>query len=117
MEAVGVEEDFGSDPEEQEQLIPFHSTTKRGRPRLILKGFGYIQDKRGREVTYWRCEERATCKARMTTSTIENGAVEAVRKMTGQHAHPPDPTLEQVAQAMSSSAGRRVHLIFTETPS
>ena len=38
MEAVRAEEDFGSDPEEQEQLIPFHSTTKRGRPRLILKG-------------------------------------------------------------------------------
>ena len=70
MEAVGVEEDFGSDPEEQEQLIPFHSTTKRGRPRLILKGFGYVQDKHGREVTYWRCKER--CVGQLSDIGIES---------------------------------------------
>ena len=36
----------------------YHTTTKRGKPKLVRAGYAYVQDKRGGNCIYWRCEKR-----------------------------------------------------------
>ena len=42
-----------------------------GGKKLIFNGYVYIQDRHSNEGTYWRCEKRGICNARMTTFRLD----------------------------------------------
>ena len=95
----------------------YFTTTKRGKPKLILEGFGYVQDKRGSNgMVYWRCEKRDTLNCRGRVKTSDGGDVVFA---PSAHCHAPDPAKEEIAIARDEIRRRAAttqessHLIVT----
>ena len=81
-----------------EEQPDYMGLTSRGRPKLVKAGFGYVQDKRGRDdVVYWRCESRdeLSCKGRLRT---EGGVIVAY---VGSHNHAPEASKVEVVKALT----------------
>lgn len=43
------------------------TVTKRGGRKLVYNGYAYTVDKKKNNITYWKCEERRKCAARLKT--------------------------------------------------
>ena len=83
--------------------VDLKTTTKRGKEKLIHRGYGYVVDKVGKDgVVYWKCEEKdaLSCKGRMRT---RHGLVTAV---TGNHTHAPDAMRGDVAKVRDQVSSR-----------
>lgn len=79
------------------------SKTKRGRDRLIFKGYGYVKDKDGPDaVKYWRCEKKdeQSCTGRMRTDGAN------IVALVGDHCHAPDATRQEVAEVRDRMSTR-----------
>ncbi|XP_068217801.1 putative exonuclease GOR [Palaemon carinicauda] len=58
--------------------------TGRGGRKLLHNGYSYVVDEIVKATTYWRCERRKECNARIRTiSDVEHG-------QASEHSHPPD---------------------------
>lgn len=74
--------------------------TVRGSRKLLLNGYTYVVDKEVKETTFWRCEKRKVCNARIrTVSDIEQGNV-------SNHSHPPDGAHNSVLKALEKMKTR-----------
>ena len=60
--------------------------TDRGARKLLHEGFAYTIDKKHGDITYWRCEKRSECGARL--KTIDD----VIQGNPYQHSHPPNDT-------------------------
>ena len=49
----------------------YHTMTKRDKPKLVRAGYAYVQDKRGRDCIYWRCEKRDQLHCNCRLKTVE----------------------------------------------
>ena len=82
-------------------------STKRGGRRLFYGGYAYILDKQRDATSYWRCEKRGECKARLTTED------DHLKNQPSEHSHPRDPIRMHVAKTVSEI---RQHAITSEEP-
>ena len=57
--------------------------TKRGGRKLLHNGYAYTVTKMKADITYWRCEERGRCGARLKTVN------DKLQSDPPQHSHPP----------------------------
>ena len=60
--------------------------TERGARKLLHEGFAYTTDKKHGNITYWRCEKRTECGARLKTIN------DVIQGNPSQHYHPPNDT-------------------------
>ena len=75
-----------------------------GGKKLIFNGYVYIKDRHSNEATYWRCEKRGICNARMTTFRLD----ESVKKHPSSHNHPTDLSSVEAARTIEEIKSRAI---------
>ena len=75
-----------------------------GGKKLIFNGYVYIKDRHSNEATYWRCEKRGICNARMTTFRLD----ESVKKHPSAHNHPTDLSSVEAARTIEEIKSRAI---------
>ncbi|CAI9720174.1 XP_029634354.1uncharacterized protein LOC115209904 isoform X2 [Octopus vulgaris] len=86
--------------------------TKRGGRKLLYNGYAYTVDKKKNNITYWKCEERKTCAARL--KTIDD----VLQYDPPPHSHPQDAcrnvVLKTIQQITAGANNTEVARTITE---
>ena len=72
----------------KENVEIYHFTSKRGKPKVSMLGYGYTLNKENNGRMYWRCEDRQCKGTAITCNDILISSKE--------HQHAPDPTKVKV---------------------